>query len=99
MQSNYSLIELRKYILDLKNEFVKFFNEGIHLLSRCEFVHTDMSQTGSFISLKHPHAIEISSKLWDLGIYTDARNQYLRFGFGVYQDKSDIQKLFKNILL
>lgn len=98
MKENYTPKELRLYILELKREFIFHFQNYSHLLSNCEIEFEDISLTGSFISLRHPQAIELSSKLSKLGIFTDARNYYLRFGFAVYQEKLDIQKLFKNIL-
>ena len=96
--NKYTQKEIREYIQELKQYFLDNFVNSEHLLSNCRLVENDISKTGSFISLIHPQASELSQKLLDHGVYTDARDCYLRFGFGLYQDKNDIEKLFKNTL-
>ena len=94
----YSQKQIRDYIQILKKSFLDHLSLQENLLSNCKLVIEDFNKTGSFISLIHPKAQELSQKLFELGIYTDARDCYLRFGFGLYQDTSDIEDLFKNIL-
>ena len=43
-----------------------------------------------FLALRHPDATQWKSKLMDANLITDARDDVLRIGFGLYQDEADI---------
>jgi len=43
-----------------------------------------------FISLRHPRAVEWKAKLIEADLITDARDDVLRIGFGLYQDEADV---------
>jgi selenocysteine lyase/cysteine desulfurase len=48
---------------------------------------------GQFLTFRTPEARAISDRLDRAKIVTDARDDRLRFGFGVYQDESDVDAL------
>ena len=43
-----------------------------------------------FIALRHPKAVEWKAALMAANIITDARDDVLRIGFGLYQDEADV---------
>jgi len=43
-----------------------------------------------FIALRHPKATEWKAALMDADLITDARDDVLRIGFGLYQDEEDV---------
>ena len=43
-----------------------------------------------FLALRHPDAVQWKSKLMDADLITDARDDVLRIGFGLYQDEADL---------
>ena len=43
-----------------------------------------------FISLRHPQATQWKSALFDANIITDARDDVLRIGLGIYHDENDL---------
>jgi selenocysteine lyase/cysteine desulfurase len=45
---------------------------------------------GRFISLRDPRAVEWKAKLMDADIVTDARDDVLRIGLGLYHDERDV---------
>ncbi len=46
-----------------------------------------------FISLRHPNATHWKAKLFEHDIITDARDDVLRIGLGLYHDQADIEAL------
>jgi selenocysteine lyase/cysteine desulfurase len=46
-----------------------------------------------FLSLRHPNATEWKAKLMAANIVTDARDDVLRIGFGLYHDMADVTAL------
>ncbi len=60
-----------------------------------------LDKTGSFLSFdlnnRTDHAITVEAKLKQLNVYIDRRGDRVRFGFGVYQDSNDVQKLLQKI--
>jgi selenocysteine lyase/cysteine desulfurase len=46
-----------------------------------------------FLALRHSHAADWKARLLDAGIVTDVRDDVLRFGFGLYQDEADVDRL------
>lgn len=45
-----------------------------------------------FLALRHPEATTWKTKLFEHDVITDARDDVLRIGFGLYQDESDITR-------
>ncbi len=56
-------------------------------------VPVEDSHRGHFLTFRRPDARELSAKLKSRRVVTDARDDRLRFGFGVYQDASDVDRL------
>lgn len=50
-----------------------------------------------FISLRHPNATQWKAKLFDRNIITDARDDVLRIGLGLYHDEADIGALCEGL--
>ncbi|MBL8047834.1 MAG: aminotransferase class V-fold PLP-dependent enzyme [Chthonomonas sp.] len=48
---------------------------------------------GNFLTFQTPHASELYYFLRGHGVITDTRGDRLRFGFGIYQDESDVDHL------
>lgn len=46
-----------------------------------------------FLSLRHPEAVEWKARLMAANIVTDARDDILRIGFGLYHDEDDVAAL------
>ena len=46
-----------------------------------------------FLALRHPEAADWKARLLQAGIVTDVRDDVIRFGFGLYQDESDVERL------
>jgi len=50
-----------------------------------------------FLSLRHPHATGWKAKLFEHDIITDARDDVLRIGLGLYHDNADVDALCAGI--
>ena len=46
-----------------------------------------------FLALKHPDAQDWRARLLEAGVITDVRDDTIRFGFGLYQDAADLERL------
>jgi selenocysteine lyase/cysteine desulfurase len=46
-----------------------------------------------FLALRHPKAAAWKSRLLEAGVVTDVRDDVIRFGFGLYQDEADVERL------
>jgi selenocysteine lyase/cysteine desulfurase len=52
---------------------------------------------GQFLTFRTSDARELSMRLDSVNVATDARDDRLRFGFGVYQDEADVDALVERI--
>ncbi|MBI1381580.1 MAG: aminotransferase [Planctomycetaceae bacterium] len=52
-----------------------------------------VERRGNFLTFRRPDAGELKAKLWDAGVITDCRADRLRFGFGIYHDAADVDRL------
>jgi len=52
---------------------------------------------GNFLTFRRPDAGELKARLWDAGIVTDCRADRLRFGFGIYHDRADVERLVERL--
>lgn len=60
-------------------------------LRKAEVLHPNaQGSQARFLSLRHPDAVAWKSALMAANIVTDARDDILRIGFGLYQDQTDI---------
>lgn len=61
-------------------------------------VSSDLSRIGHFMTFRIPDASGLCRRLaQDAGVLADARGDRLRFGFGLYQDGTDIDELFRRL--
>lgn len=92
---------LHAHILELQNAFL----EGVSGASTVLDAHTrlfaeDLNPHGHFLTWRTPDeasATGLRLELQAKGVYIDQRGDRLRFGFGLYQDLSDVSKLVKKI--
>ena len=52
---------------------------------------------GQFLTFETPEAGAIHQRLMDANIITDYRDDRLRFGFGLYQDEGDVDRLLEKL--
>lgn len=67
------------------------FLEGLR--SGWELVPPEGVRRGNFLTFRTEHAGAVYQRLHERGVITDYRRDRLRFGFGVYQDESDVDRL------
>lgn len=48
-----------------------------------------------FLALRHPQAANWRARLLDAGVVSDVRDDVIRFGFGLYQDHGDLDRLIQ----
>jgi selenocysteine lyase/cysteine desulfurase len=48
-----------------------------------------------FLALRHPQAADWRARLLDAGVVSDVRDDVIRFGFGLYQDHGDLDRLIQ----
>lgn len=53
----------------------------------------DDSPRARFLAFRSPKAAEWKARLMDGDIVTDVRDDVIRFGFGLYQDEADVERL------
>jgi len=53
----------------------------------------DLSRQGHFLTFRVPRAMELAQKLRSLGVEVDSRADRLRFGFGLYHEPADVERL------
>jgi len=48
-----------------------------------------------FLAFRHPEAPTWRKRLLDAGVVADVRDDVIRFGFGLYQDEADVDRLIE----
>jgi kynureninase len=51
------------------------------------------SSRARFLAFRHDKAPAWKERLLDAGVVTDVRDDVIRFGFGLYQDATDVERL------
>ena len=92
-----SIKTIHEYVQELQAYFLTKI-EPISYLSKESLLAYDLQQHGHFLTFNHQKAGEISKALMDNQIVTDSRGECLRFGFGIYQSKTDIDQLFERLV-
>ena len=54
---------------------------------------TGEDRRARFLAFRHEEASAWQSRLLDAGVVTDVRDDVIRFGFGLYQDADDVERL------
>jgi len=100
-QQNIYVPEIHKTIRELQIHFIASlpheFNNSQHLIPLFD---PTLPYHGHFITYKaqnSTHALELEKNLRRHGIITDSRGDRLRFGFGLYQSKDDVDQLISLI--
>ncbi|MBU2915156.1 aminotransferase class V-fold PLP-dependent enzyme [Reichenbachiella agariperforans] len=95
-----SVSQIHAYVQQLQEHFLsKVTQQGLFGLSTDALIHVQEKSAsyGHFLTFRTPDALSIQNKLRQLDIITDSREDRLRFGFGLYQETSDIDQLFQRI--
>ncbi|MEO1021389.1 MAG: hypothetical protein AAFW89_02505 [Bacteroidota bacterium] len=78
----------------LREQFLLYdFNPEVIRLTHQQ----SLEQNGGFLSLTSPHAREIRAHLLDKDVFTDARDQILRFGPAPYITESQIEEAMEEL--
>lgn len=78
---------IHEYVRSLHNQFL---SAGVQPGA---LTPTDGMPRGNFLTFRNPSAQEISDSLHRQKVITDYRGDRLRFGFGIYQDPEDVNRL------
>lgn len=62
-----------------------------------QLVVSDPARRGNFLTFRRPDAVAVQEHLLANGIVTDARRDRLRFGFGLYHDPEDVDRLLEGL--
>jgi selenocysteine lyase/cysteine desulfurase len=82
----------RAHAHQLQRQFIGALGEAPGLV-----VPIDDGRRGQFLTFRRADARERSAQLKRLDVITDAREDRLRFGFGVYQDGDDVRRLVERL--
>ena len=56
---------------------------------------TDDARRARFLAFRHPEAADWKGRLIEAGVVSDVRDDVIRFGFGLYQDHADVERLIE----
>lgn len=57
----------------------------------------DLSRQGHFLTFRLPHAAALAQALREQGVEVDSRADRLRFGFGLYHEPADLERLAERL--
>ncbi|MGK7875173.1 MAG: aminotransferase class V-fold PLP-dependent enzyme [Xenococcaceae cyanobacterium] len=90
---------IHAYVQQLQRAFICQMELHNHpLINRDNFIYHDLNQHGHFFTFSLTNQQQAQNLLKELRkhqVMADARDNRLRFGFGLYQDKIDIEELFR----
>ena len=96
-EKNISVVVIHEHIQKLQDRFLQIIDELEHPLINSKNLLTDgKALQGHFLAFDLKDVAicqEVSKQLTGVGILTDARGAILRFGFGLYQDIEDLERL------
>jgi selenocysteine lyase/cysteine desulfurase len=94
---NLTINKIHEYIVSLQKDFIKWIPEAfLHKYSLKPLFSKDLSWHGHFLTFEAPSLSEATKAhefLKGLNIIIDLRGQRLRFGFGLYQSREDVQRI------
>jgi kynureninase len=89
---------IRAHVLELQRDFLAALDRMFHpVLNRTRLLPPEPQPRGSFLTFCDPQAATVQQQLHDAGVITDVRDDRLRIGFGLYQDRSDVDELLHRI--
>lgn len=80
------------YVRALQRSFIRGLKPGGTLGAEA-LVSTDLARVGHFLTFRTPRAGALKEALAKKGVLVDSRGDRLRFGFGLYQDEGDLDRL------
>lgn len=91
-----SVDTIHHYVRDVQEYFLaKLAEHDCPRLNHHHLLIPDADDRAHFITFELTEAAEIARQLRERNIITDVRGTRLRFGFGLYHDHSDIDRLFQ----
>jgi len=93
-----STADISAHAHGLMAEFADAFSEGrCGVLSQAEVLNPMSGDPARarFLALRHPDAARWRAALLDEGVVADVRDDVIRFGFGLYQDQTDVDGLVR----
>jgi selenocysteine lyase/cysteine desulfurase len=91
--------DIHEHVRRLQESFLRCLDDlrlpgltGEHLVPDRSF-----AERGHFLTFRLPNAAQVHGLLKDVGVITDLRADRLRFGFGIYQDESDVEELGRRL--
>jgi len=92
--NNFSVAAFDSYIKELQQYFLCKLEEG-SILRRGELLLHSLERHGHFFAFNTPRAKQLKEALHAKKVITDLRGDIIRFGFGIYQSKAEIDLLFE----
>lgn len=83
--------KIHEYVVELQEAFLESDPQLGELLPE------PGAERGNFLTFRSESAGKIYNQLHEAGVVTDYRGDRLRFGFGIYQDRTDVDRLTKVI--
>ena len=83
---------------DLQARFAQAASEGrCGRLKKAELLNPvdGQARRSRFLAFRHPEAQALQARLREAHVVTDVRDDVLRFGFGLYQDENDVERLIE----
>ena len=85
--SGIDVADIREHVVGLEERFMAAD------VAPGELLPPPGSERGNFLTFRTEQANELYAALHDRGVITDYRRNRLRFGFGMYQDEEDVDRL------
>ena len=90
--------KIHSYVQSLQSHFIERMDSSQHpFINRRNLLIHSLTTHGHFFTFKFPEAQAIHKQLRSAEVITDVRGDRLRFGFGLYQTKANIDELFRRI--
>lgn len=95
-----SVEAIHDYVQGLQKHFLqRLADEGGLKITLDQLIpDINAAERGHFLTFETPKAAEFYDQLHQKGVITDYRATRLRFGFGIYHDKQDVDALFNHLL-
>lgn len=81
---------IHHHVMGLQEDFLRHLPET---LSGDMLLVKDGVRRGHFLTFQTPQAASLQERMKEQGIVTDNRGDRLRFGFGIYHDRRDVEAL------
>lgn len=93
-----SVADIHSYVQDMQDFFLRHLEKlASPMLSAHMLMIKDKTKRGHFLTFQTNNAAYLQKTLQEHDIITDHRGDRLRFGFGIYQDKDMIHRLFEKL--